>query len=92
MLHSLRYTCGTRLGKGGAGAFSIARLMGRSSVTISQWHVHPAPEALEKAVEGLEALNREGMNRLPEGGKLERWESNPGTIPAPSAKPVSVSY
>lgn len=35
VLHSLRHTNGKRLGEGGADAFSIMRLIGHSSVTIS---------------------------------------------------------
>lgn len=35
VLHSLRHTFGTRLGETGADAFTIMRLMGRSSVTVS---------------------------------------------------------
>ena len=57
VLHSLRHTYGTRLGESGAEAFTIMRLMGHSSITISQRYVHPTPEALERAVEGLEAHN-----------------------------------
>lgn len=91
VLHSLRHTYGTRLGEGGADAFSIMRLMGHSSVTISQRYVHPTPEALERAVERLEMLNREAMNRLPDRGKRELLETNPATISATSAEVVSVS-
>jgi site-specific recombinase XerD len=57
VLHSMRHTYGTRLGEAGADAFTIMRLMGHSSVTVSQRYVHPTPEALEMAVERLEALN-----------------------------------
>lgn len=66
VLHLLRHTYGKRLGKGGADAFSIMRLMGQSSVTISQRHVHPTPEALDRAVERLEALNQRAIAALPE--------------------------
>jgi integrase len=57
VLHSLRHTYGTRLGEAGADAFSIMRLMGHSSITISRRYVHPRPEALDRAVGRLEALN-----------------------------------
>jgi integrase len=57
VLHSLRHTYGTRLGEAGADAFTIMRLMGHSSVTVSQRYVHPTPEGMERAVERLEALN-----------------------------------
>ena len=82
MLHSLRHTYGTRLGEGGADAFSIMRLMGHSSVTISQRYVHPTPEALERAVERLEALNQMAIAALPASA----------TIPATVAEPMPVSY
>jgi integrase len=65
VIHSLRHTYGTCLGEAGADAFTIMRLMGHSSVTISQRYVHPTPEALERAVERLEALNAQGRAALP---------------------------
>ncbi|MGO9275341.1 MAG: tyrosine-type recombinase/integrase [Terriglobia bacterium] len=64
VLYSLRHTYGTRLGEAGADAFTIMRLMGHSSVTVSQRYVHPTPEALEPAVERLETLNRNAQKRL----------------------------
>ena len=36
VLHSLRHTCLTRLGDAGADAFTIMKLAGDSSVTVSQ--------------------------------------------------------
>jgi integrase len=56
--HSFRHTYGTRLGEAGADAFTIMRLMGHSSVTVSQRYVHPTPEAMERAVQRLQDLNR----------------------------------
>lgn len=49
VLHSLRHTFGTRLGESGCDAFGIMKLMGHSSVTVSQRYVHPSPEAIELA-------------------------------------------
>jgi integrase len=57
VIHSLRHTMLTRLGEAGADAFTIMRIAGHSSVTVSQRYVHPTPESLEKAFERLEALN-----------------------------------
>jgi integrase len=57
VLHSLRHTFGTRLGEAGADAFTIMRLMGHSTVTVSQRYVHPSPEAVELAFGRLMALN-----------------------------------
>jgi len=62
VLHSLRHTFGTRLGESGADAFTIMRLMGHSTVTVSQRYVHPSPESIELAYERLIALNQQ---RLP---------------------------
>lgn len=64
VLHSLRYTYGTRLGKGGADIFTIIRLTEHSSVTVSQRYVHPTPEALERVVERLETLKQKVIRSL----------------------------
>jgi integrase len=57
VLHGLRHTFLTRLGEAGADAFTIMKLAGHSSVTVSQRYVHPTPESCELAFERLEALN-----------------------------------
>lgn len=64
VLHSLRHSFGTRLGEAGADAFTIMRLMGHSSVTVSQRYVHPSPEAVELAFERLTALNVKGVSTI----------------------------
>lgn len=59
--HSLRHTFGTRLGEAGADAFTIMKLMGHSTVTVSQRYVHPSTDALERAIDklsGSDAANR----------------------------------
>lgn len=88
VLHSLRHTYGTRLGEARADAFEIMRLMGHSSVTISQRYVHPSPEALEMAVERLESLNQRATISLPEGPERQL----PATIPTTLPGPMSVSH
>ena len=45
----------------GADAFTIMKLMGHSTVTVSQRYVHPSPEAMESAVTRMEAYNRAGF-------------------------------
>ena len=66
VLHSLRHTFGTRLGESGADAFTIMKLMGHSSVTVSQRYVHPSPESVERAFERLQVLNTQNRpNELP---------------------------
>jgi integrase len=77
VLHSLRHTYGTRLGEAGADAFTIMRLMGHSSVTVSQRYVHPTPEALERAVERLEGLNQKALAALPTDTRTDT-----GMVPA----------
>ncbi|MGA2149726.1 MAG: site-specific integrase [Bryobacteraceae bacterium] len=61
VLHSFRHTFGTRLGETGADAFTIMKLMGHSTVTVSQRYVHPSPEAMERAVSRMEAYNTAGV-------------------------------
>ncbi|MGO9539439.1 MAG: tyrosine-type recombinase/integrase [Terriglobales bacterium] len=55
VIHSCRHTFLTRLGEAGADAYSIQRLAGHSSVTISQKYIHPTPERLENVIGMLEA-------------------------------------
>jgi hypothetical protein len=47
----------------GADAFTIMRLAGHSSVTVTQRYVHPTRESMERAFDRLEALNRKAMER-----------------------------
>lgn len=58
VVHSLRHTFGTRLGLSGADVFTIMRLMGHSSVTVSQRYVHPSSESKERAIERMMAEYR----------------------------------
>ena len=84
VVHSLRHTALTRLGEAGADAFTIMRIAGHSSVTISQRYVHPSPEALEGAFERLEALNAKRMEAV-NGKRAESPQVGiPTGIPAPS--------
>lgn len=76
--HSLRHTFGTRLGESGADAFTIMKLMGHSTIAVSQRYVHPSPESVERAVSQMEALN---VRKLHEVGILS---GIPQTAPAVS--------
>ncbi|MFZ0663899.1 MAG: site-specific integrase [Acidobacteriaceae bacterium] len=60
VLHSLRHTCLTRLGEAGADAFTIMKLAGHSSVTVSQRYVHPTGEQIQLVFDRLEKLNQLG--------------------------------
>lgn len=54
VLHSLRHTMLTRLGEQGTDAFTIKRIAGHSSITVSERYVHPSSEAMERAFERLQ--------------------------------------
>lgn len=59
VLHSLRHTFGTRLGENRIDVFAIQRLMGHSSITVSQRYVHPSPEIMENAILAQERASQE---------------------------------
>lgn len=61
VLHSPRRACLTRLREAGTDAFTIMRLAGHSSITISQRYVHPTGETIELAVDRLETLNQKAL-------------------------------
>jgi integrase len=71
VVHSFRHTVLTRLGECGADAFTIMRIAGHSSVTVSQRYVHPTPETLERA-----------FDRLDEADKKDQWRHVPATVSA----------
>ena len=64
VLHGLRHTFLTRLGEAGADAFTIMRLAGHSSVTVSQRYVHPTLDSCETAFERLEAFNEKAHAKM----------------------------
>jgi integrase len=68
VIHGLRHTFLTRLGAAGADAFTIKRVAGHHSVTVSERYVHPVSESVERAFERLEEYNgkslREGPKRV----------------------------
>ena len=66
VIHSLRHTMLTRLGEAGADSFTIKRIAGHSSVTVSERYVHPTPEGLERAFERLETFNGAAFDGLQE--------------------------
>ena len=79
VLHSMRHTFLTRLGEAGVDAFTIMKIAGHSSITVSQKYVHPSTEAMERAFENLTALNVE---------KNEQRQA-PATISATFTEPAS---
>jgi integrase len=59
VLHSARHTFCTRLGESGCDAFTIQKLAGHSSITISEKYVHQHKGIAQSAIERLEALSKE---------------------------------
>jgi integrase len=53
VLYSLRHTFLTRLGESGCDAWTLARIAGHSSISISARYVHPSEDAVLSAVERL---------------------------------------
>jgi integrase len=58
VLYSLRHTFLTRLGESGCDAWTLARIAGHSSITISARYVHPSEDAV------LDAMSRLGGHRI----------------------------
>lgn len=90
VIHSLRHTMLTRLGEAGVDAFTIMRIAGHSSITVSQRYVHPSPEALERAFERLELLNANAGRRSEEMLKVATFPATVGILPDDES-PVSIS-
>ena len=54
VIHSLRHTFGTRLGDEGTDAWTLKKIMGHSTVTVSERYVHPSRESVARAMEKLQ--------------------------------------
>ena len=63
VIHSLRHTFLTRFGEAGADAFTIKKVAGHSSVTISERYIHPTPEGQERAFERFANLNQAAVEK-----------------------------
>ena len=57
VLHSTRHTFCTRLGESGVDAFTIQKLAGHASITISQKYVHSSREVMVNAIQRMDKLN-----------------------------------
>jgi integrase len=66
VLHSLRHTFGTRLGESNTDCFTIQRLMGHSSIAVTQRYLHPTPETMENAFSALERASIEFEQNRPD--------------------------
>lgn len=89
VLHSLRHTFLTRLGEAGVDAFTIMRIAGHSTITVSQKYVHPSSEAMERAFERLETFNaRLEPEQTVEPENVAK-SSVPATVSATLPEPIS---
>jgi len=80
VIHSFRHTFGTRLGEAGADAFTLMKVMGHSTVVVSQKYVHPTPEAMERAFERLNAANEKALKSLPKVTESQQAKCLPTTV------------
>jgi integrase/recombinase XerD len=64
VIHSLRDTVLTRLGESGVDVFTIKKIAGHSSVTVSEKHVHPSSESMERAFVRLREFNEKATRQL----------------------------
>jgi integrase len=85
VIHSFRHTFGTRLGETGADAFTIMKVMGHSTVVVSQKYVHPTPEAMERGFERLNAANEKALASLPSVTESQPKRCLPTTVSTTSA-------
>jgi integrase len=90
VIHSLRHTTLTRLGEAGVDTFTIMKIAGHSSITISQRYVHPSPESLERAFERLESLNANAGRRSEAMLEATTVPTTVGILPD-GESPVSIS-
>ena len=69
VLYSLRHTFLTRLGESGCDAWTLARIAGHASISISARYVHPSEDAV------LDAMSRLG------GHKIGHSQKEPAQLP-----------
>lgn len=62
--YCLRHTALTRLAEAGCDAFTLARIAGHSSITITQRYCHPQAEAVERAFAKLSGGHKSGHTPL----------------------------
>jgi integrase len=58
VLYSLRHTFLTRLGQSGCDVWTLARIAGHASITISSRYVHPSEDTV------LDAISRLGGHKI----------------------------
>ena len=71
VIHSLRHMMLTRLGESGVDVFTIMKIAGHSSVTVSEKYVHPSSESMQRAFKRLREFNEKAVAALPESQNLQ---------------------
>jgi len=89
--YCLRHTALTRLGESGCDAFTLARIAGHSSITITQRYVHPQADAIERAFSKLgngqsQSVAIAGRHKNGHSGKTRLLESRKQTTVSDSLK------
>jgi integrase len=59
--YTMRHTALTRLAEAGCDAFTLARIAGHSSITITQRYCHPQADAIERAFAKLATGNQASL-------------------------------
>jgi integrase len=83
VLYNLRHTFLTRLGESGCDAWTLARVAGHSSVSISSRYVHPSHDAVLAAVSRLDGHNsrhNKQQRELPEHSQTPEVAEAKGEI------------
>jgi integrase len=71
--YCLRHTAFTRLAESGCDAFTLAKIAGHTSITMTQKYCHPQAEAIERAFAKLLPVAREGKREgSPTGVTLKK--------------------
>lgn len=70
--YCLRHTALTNLGEAGCDAFTLARIAGHSSITITQRYVHPQADAIERAFAKLTNGNASETDAKPAAAQQMR--------------------
>jgi len=75
----LRHTALTQLAQAGCDAFTLARIAGHSSITITQRYIHPQADAIERAFAPLAAVSAIAGNGQGEVKESDQVGTNLGT-------------
>jgi len=80
VLHSMRHTFLTRLAQTGIDVFTLMKIAGHSSVTVSQRYVHPSNEAMESAFERMQIMTQRLADRTSKDEKALILPTNIATL------------